>query len=83
VGAEAEDAGRRQQVVCITHLPQIAAFADQHFLIEKADKGGRTRTSVRRMEEGERAQEIARMLSGAKLTETSLEHARSLLKSSR
>ena len=83
VGRKLKALAKRQQVVCITHLPQIAAFADQHFLIEKADKGGRTRTSVRRMEEGERAQEIARMLSGAKLTESSLEHARHLLKSSR
>ncbi len=83
VGRKLKALAKRQQVVCITHLPQIAAFADQHFLIEKADKGGRTRTSVRRMEEGEREQEIARMLSGAKLTESSLEHARSLLKSSR
>jgi DNA repair protein RecN (Recombination protein N) len=82
VGRKLKALAKRQQVVCITHLPQIAAFADQHFLIEKADKGGRTRTSVRRMEEGERAQEIARMLSGAKLTESSLEHARQLLKSS-
>jgi len=83
VGRKLKSLAKRQQVVCITHLPQIAAFADQHFVIEKADKGGRTRTSVRRMEEGERVQEIARMLSGAKLTESSLEHARSLLKSSR
>jgi DNA repair protein RecN (Recombination protein N) len=83
VGRKLKTLAKRQQVVCITHLPQIAAFADQHFLIEKADKGGRTRTSVRRMEEGERAQEIARMLSGAKVTESSLEHARQLLKSSR
>jgi DNA repair protein RecN (Recombination protein N) len=83
VGRKLKALAKRQQVVCITHLPQIAAFADQHFLIEKADKGGRTRTSVRRMEEGEREQEIARMLSGAKLTESSVEHARSLLKASR
>jgi DNA repair protein RecN (Recombination protein N) len=83
VGRKLKTLAKRQQVVCITHLPQIAAFADQHFLIEKADKGGRTRTSVRRMEENERAQEIARMLSGAKVTESSLEHAWSLLKSSR
>ena len=83
VGRKLKTLAKRQQVVCITHLPQIAAFANQHFLIEKAEKGGRTRTSVRRMEEGEREQEIARMLSGAKLTESSLEHARSLLKSSR
>jgi DNA repair protein RecN (Recombination protein N) len=83
VGRKLKALAKRQQVVCITHLPQIAAFADQHFVIEKAEKGGRMRTSVRRMEEGERAQEIARMLSGAKLTQSSLEHARSLLKSSR
>jgi DNA repair protein RecN (Recombination protein N) len=83
VGRKLKALAKRQQVVCITHLPQIAAFADQHFVIEKAEKGGRTRTSVRRMEESERTQEIARMLSGAKLTQSSLEHARSLLKSSR
>ncbi len=83
VGRKLKTLSKRQQVVCITHLPQIAAFADQHFLIEKADKGGRTRTSIRRMEEEERAREVARMLSGAKLTDTSLEHARNLLSSSR
>jgi DNA repair protein RecN (Recombination protein N) len=83
VGRKLKMLSKRQQVVCITHLPQIAAFADQHFLIEKADKGGRTRTSIRRMEETEREREVARMLSGAKLTETSLEHARNLLESSR
>jgi DNA repair protein RecN (Recombination protein N) len=83
VGRKLKMLSKRQQVVCITHLPQIAAFADQHFLIEKADKDGRTRTSIRRMDEGERAREVARMLSGAKLTETSLEHARNLLASSR
>jgi DNA repair protein RecN (Recombination protein N) len=83
VGRKLKMLSKRQQVVCITHLPQIAAFADQHFLIEKADKDGRTRTSIRRMEEDERAREVARMLSGAKLTDTSLEHARNLLQSSR
>ena len=83
VGRKLKMLSKRQQVVCITHLPQIAAFADQHFLIEKADKNGRTRTSIRRMEEAEREREVARMLSGAKLSETSLEHARNLLESSR
>ena len=83
VGRKLKTLSKRQQVVCITHLPQIAAFADQHFLIEKSDKDGRTRTSIRRMEEVEREREVARMLSGAKLTETSLEHARNLLESSR
>jgi DNA repair protein RecN (Recombination protein N) len=83
VGRKLKTLSKRQQVVCITHLPQIAAFADQHFLIEKSDKGGRTRTTIRRMEEAERTQEVARMLSGAKLTHSSLEHARQLLASSR
>ena len=83
VGRKLKTLAKRQQVVCITHLPQIAAFADQHFVIEKSEKDGRTRTSIRRMEDGERAREVARMLSGAKVTETSLEHARQLLKTSR
>jgi DNA repair protein RecN (Recombination protein N) len=83
VGRKLKTLAKRQQVVCITHLPQIAVFADQHFVIEKTEKGGRTRTTIQRMDEDERAREVARMLSGAKLTETSLEHARQLLKSSR
>jgi DNA repair protein RecN (Recombination protein N) len=83
VGKKLKTLSKQQQVVCITHLPQIAAFADQHFLIEKSEKDGRTRTSIRRMEEAERTQEIARMLSGAKLTATSMEHARSMLEASR
>jgi DNA repair protein RecN (Recombination protein N) len=83
VGRKLKTLSKRQQVVCITHLPQIAAFADQHFAIEKADRDGRTRTSIRRMEEVEREREVARMLSGATVTETSLQHARALLQSSR
>jgi DNA repair protein RecN (Recombination protein N) len=83
VGRKLKTLSKRQQVVCITHLPQIAAFANQHFLIEKSDKEGRTYTSVRRLEEYEREREVARMLSGAELTETSVEHARQLLESSR
>jgi DNA repair protein RecN (Recombination protein N) len=67
----------------VTHLPQIASFADQHFLIEKQEKQGRTRTSVRLLTDGERTEEVARMLSGAKLTETSLKHAEQMLKASR
>src|SRR6202051_4986455 len=62
VGRKLKTLAKRQQVVCITHLPQIAAFADQHFVIEKTEKGGRTRTTIRRMEEDERAREVARML---------------------
>jgi DNA repair protein RecN (Recombination protein N) len=83
VGKKLKTLSRGQQVLCITHLPQIAAFADQHFLIEKTEKKGRTQTEIRKMDETERAREIARMLSGEKLTETSLKHAEHLLETSR
>lgn len=83
VGRKLKTLSRGQQVLCITHLPQIAAFGDQHLVIEKAEKQGRTQTIIRLMEDAERTQEIARMLSGAKLTETSLKHAEQLIESSR
>ncbi|MDQ2926170.1 MAG: DNA repair protein RecN [Acidobacteriota bacterium] len=82
VGQKLKALSRAQQVLCITHLPQIAAFADQHFLIEKSEKRGRTQTGVRLMQSGERVEEIARMLSGANLTETSLRHAEQMLAAS-
>lgn len=82
VGQKLKTLARGQQVLCITHLPQIAAFADQHYLIEKQSQGGRTRTGIRQLSNTERRQEIARMLSGAQVTETSLKHAEQMLKSS-
>ena len=82
VGRKLKTLSQTQQVICITHLPQIAAFADHHFLIAKSEKRGRTETSVHQMERPERVEEIARMLSGASLTETSLKHAEHLLESS-
>lgn len=83
VGQKLKALSRAQQVLCVTHLPQIAAFADQHFLIEKKEHGGRTKTSVRLLEDADRTEEIARMLSGAKLTDTSLKHAEQMIKTSR
>jgi len=83
VGQKLKALSKAQQVLCVTHLPQIAAFANQHFLIEKQEKQGRTKTSVRLLNDDERTEEIARMLSGAQLTETSIRHAEQLLKSSR
>jgi DNA repair protein RecN (Recombination protein N) len=82
VGQKLKALSRVQQVLCITHLPQIAAFADQHFLIEKQEKQRRTQTSIRLLTAQERAEEIARMISGATVTETSLRHAEQMLKSS-
>ena len=83
VGQRLKSLSKTQQVLCITHLPQIAAFADQHFLIAKTESRGRTQTDIRRMGDDERVQEVARMLSGATLTETSLRHAENLLAASR
>ena len=83
VGQKLKALSRTQQVLCITHLPQIAAFADQHFLIEKSESRGRSKTDIRRMNDSERIQEVARMLSGATLSDTSLRHAENLLASSR
>ncbi|AXC10623.1 DNA repair protein RecN [Acidisarcina polymorpha] len=83
VGQKLKELSRAQQILCVTHLPQIAAFADQHFLIEKREHQGRTKTAIRLMDESERTQEIARMLSGAAVTETSVKHAEQLLRGSR
>jgi DNA repair protein RecN (Recombination protein N) len=82
VGKKLKALSRANQVLCVTHLPQIATFADHHYLIEKKRAGERTRTTVREITSSERTEEIARMLSGAKVTETSLKHAEQMLKSS-
>lgn len=73
------DLAKHHQVICITHLPQIAKFGDQHFLISKQVSGGRTRTSIVRLNPEDRHHEIARMLSGEKITPATLAHAREML----
>jgi DNA repair protein RecN (Recombination protein N) len=83
VGQKLKELSRAQQVLCVTHLPQIAAFADQHFLVEKQEKQGKTKTSVRLLSDKDRTEEVARMISGARLTETSLRHAEQLISASR
>ena len=80
VGKKLKALSRANQVLCVTHLPQIATFADHHYLIEKRSSGERARTTVRLITGAERTEEIARMLSGAKLTETSRKHAEQMLK---
>jgi DNA repair protein RecN (Recombination protein N) len=80
VGKKLKSLSRTNQVLCITHLPQIATFADHHYLIQKQESAGRTRTTVQPIAGQERTNEIARMLSGAKLTETSRKHAEQMLK---
>jgi DNA repair protein RecN (Recombination protein N) len=81
VGKKLKSLSRSNQVLCVTHLPQIATFADHHYMIEKNRAGDRTRTTVRVIDGAERTEEIARMLSGARVTEMSLKHAEQMLKS--
>ena len=80
VGKKLKELARTSQVLCVTHLPQIATFADHHYRIEKKESGGRTRTLVRNIAGNERTEEVARMLSGAKVTEASLKHAEQMIK---
>jgi len=80
VGRKLKSLARSSQVLCVTHLPQIATFGDHHYVIEKKASAGRTRTSIRRVTGEERTEEVARMLSGAKLTETSRKHAEQMIK---
>jgi DNA repair protein RecN (Recombination protein N) len=80
VGKKLKRLSRTNQVLCVTHLPQIATFADHHYLIEKKAAGGRTRTTVHLITGEERTEEVARMLSGAKLTETSRKHAEQMIR---
>ena len=83
VGQKLKALSRGQQVLCVTHLPQIAAFADQHILIDKREEQGRTKTMVRLLDDRARTYEVARMVSGAKVTDTSLQHAAQMIAASR
>ena len=79
VGQKLASLGDRFQVLCITHLPQIAACGRSHFLIEKRVQGRRTVTSVNRLTPEDRVEEIARMMGGAAAGEKALASARELL----
>jgi DNA repair protein RecN (Recombination protein N) len=83
VGQKLKSLSRGQQVLCVTHLPQIAAFADQHFVVEKRESDGRTKMQIRLLDDRARTHEVARMVSGAKVTETSLQHAAQMIAASR
>ena len=70
---------RRKQVLCVTHLPQLAAMADTHFSVEKGERGGRTYTEVRRLEREQRRRELARLTGGSHVSQTMLDGAEELL----
>jgi DNA repair protein RecN (Recombination protein N) len=79
VGKKLAALARRHQILCITHLPQIAKYGDKHLRIEKTVVKGRTRTTIKPLTDEERVAEIARMLGGEKVTPTTLAHAREML----
>jgi DNA repair protein RecN (Recombination protein N) len=79
VGSLLKQLGKRHQVMCVTHLPQVAAQADAQWQVSKAAHAGKTLSSIRVLEKAERIEEIARMLGGVKITETTRKHAAELL----
>ncbi len=83
VGRKLKDVAKHHQVLCITHLPQIACYGDLHYRVSKAVKDGRTATQVDRLSDGARLEEIARMLGGIEVTEATRRHAREMLAKAR
>ena len=79
VGRKLKDVAKHHQVLCITHLPQIACYGDLHYRVSKAVKDGRTATQVERLSDDARLEEIARMLGGIEVTEATRRHAREML----
>jgi DNA repair protein RecN (Recombination protein N) len=79
VGRKLAAASKRHQVLCVTHLPQIACYGDQHLLVQKRSTTDRTETTVRALSADERPREVARMLGGPSRSATALEHANELL----
>jgi DNA repair protein RecN (Recombination protein N) len=79
VGKKLKRVAAKRQVFCITHLPQIASMARNHYGVTKSVRADRTTTEVRLLEKKERIEEIARMLGGASITETTLTHAEEML----
>jgi len=80
IGTKLDRVGRRHQVLCITHLPQVAVFGTTHFAVAKEVAHGRTRTLIARLGKEARVEEVARMLGGRDLTSVTLKHAREMLK---
>ena len=83
VGRRLQELGANRQVLCVTHLPQVASLADQHFRISKVTDGKSTRTRVSPLTQDERTEELARMLGGVEITRKTLEHAAEMLAGAR
>ena len=83
VGKKLKEVSKNHQVLCITHLPQIAAYADTHYSVTKEVRGGRTVAEVREIKGDDRIAELSRMLGGVKITDRTREHAREMLENAR
>lgn len=80
IGEKLRELSQVHQVICVTHLPQIASFAPAHYRVDKMEREGRTETRIARLDPEERVNEIARMLAGTVVTETARDHARQLVR---
>ena len=79
IGQKLQEVSCNRQVICVTHLAQVAVYADHHLLIEKSEEDGRTYTRIKPLDRQGRVEEIARMISGENLTETAIQNAREML----
>ena len=79
IGQKLQEVSCNRQVICVTHLAQVAVYADHHLLIEKSEEDGRTYTRIKPLDRQGRVEEIARMISGENLTETAMQNAREML----
>ncbi len=83
VGEKISRLGQELQILCVTHLPQVAAFADHHYRVQKLSVNGRTSTQLQQLDDQDRVHEMARMLGGAQISEQTLSHAHELIRQSR
>lgn len=83
VGRKLKDLAATQQVLCVTHQPQIASLADRHFIVEKEVVSGRTLVKTRELTASEQIEEIARMLAGEQITDAARDNARAMLASAK
>jgi len=79
VGEKLSNIGKKKQIICITHLPQIAANADTHYCIEKSTANNRTFTTIKKLDHNQKRDEIARLIAGSNITEKTIEHASEII----
>jgi len=80
VGLQLKRLAKRQQVICITHLPQIACYGDHHFKVAKESGGNTTQTTIQLLDRDERVEELSRMLGGITISDKTRDHAREMLR---